>query len=227
MECAICLEEITEKEKAVLNCDHIYHQNCIRKNLNYNSSCPYCRKSIKEIIFKESKDDSLEHYIDLDSDLDITFNGYRIIETNCLEGKVAIPLFLEEGKLKTPVEISKFKDVTNYIEINNFYILISWIGEVIILFKDSYGCSVSSKDYKFMISLLYLTLKEYPKVRERYQLIATAVLYQYFKIIKIIQNLDNLTLKLIKENMLYVSLNQYTEKSLENILNFQDKILKN
>lgn len=74
MSCSICLEELYQpctqetpllknnsqsKNKVVqLSCGHSFHKGCIEPWLNRNSTCPYCRKFIKnniEIILKKQK----------------------------------------------------------------------------------------------------------------------------------------------------------------------------
>ena len=42
MECSICLENIKLKNRYILNCNHIFHRNCILY-VN-NQLCPLCRK---------------------------------------------------------------------------------------------------------------------------------------------------------------------------------------
>ena len=43
--CSICLEE--EKESIVkLNCDHLFHKDCIKGWLKRDMSCPNCRSNI-------------------------------------------------------------------------------------------------------------------------------------------------------------------------------------
>ena len=50
MVCAICCENLEEFDKVVkLNCNHIYHQDCINKwvkEKNLDPSCPMCREYI-------------------------------------------------------------------------------------------------------------------------------------------------------------------------------------
>ncbi|VVU95602.1 hypothetical protein CPAV1605_1354 [seawater metagenome] len=50
--CAICLDSLNKKHTIVkLNCDHIYHLECITKV--ENNLCPLCRKTIvKEDVCK-------------------------------------------------------------------------------------------------------------------------------------------------------------------------------
>lgn len=46
--CTICLED--EKEDLIkLNCNHIYHKDCIAKWISSNNSCPICRLSVLNI----------------------------------------------------------------------------------------------------------------------------------------------------------------------------------
>lgn len=57
MDCSICFENIDDKNKMSLACNHIYHKDCIegwinnslieRDIIKYNIkfTCPYCRKS--------------------------------------------------------------------------------------------------------------------------------------------------------------------------------------
>lgn len=44
-ECSICFENITNKNKIILICGHIYHKKCIKTWYNFkkNYSCPICR----------------------------------------------------------------------------------------------------------------------------------------------------------------------------------------
>lgn len=44
--CSICLEDFSEnKENIILECKHIYHEDCIIGWLNKDTSCPLCRSS--------------------------------------------------------------------------------------------------------------------------------------------------------------------------------------
>ncbi len=42
MECAICLENISNKF-FITYCSHIFHVNCINKCLEFKNNCPLCR----------------------------------------------------------------------------------------------------------------------------------------------------------------------------------------
>jgi len=43
-ECSICLEIFTNDEKIIkLNCDHIFHLDCIKLWIENNDTCPLCR----------------------------------------------------------------------------------------------------------------------------------------------------------------------------------------
>ena len=45
--CSICLEEFKEGEKIKnLNCNHIFHEECLLPWLNDNDYCPMCRQNI-------------------------------------------------------------------------------------------------------------------------------------------------------------------------------------
>ena len=55
MECAICLENISNKF-FITYCSHIFHVNCINKCLEFKNNCPLCRtllytKKRKDIFF--------------------------------------------------------------------------------------------------------------------------------------------------------------------------------
>ena len=43
--CSICLEDYQQNDKiSILKCDHIFHNECIKKWLNNNGTCPFCRE---------------------------------------------------------------------------------------------------------------------------------------------------------------------------------------
>ena len=45
--CPICLEQIDIKSNVYLTiCGHLFHNDCINKNLEYSNRCPTCRKII-------------------------------------------------------------------------------------------------------------------------------------------------------------------------------------
>lgn len=48
MDCQICMEEFKVGERVALsmNCDHVYHFECIRRWLLKKEDCPYCRQSM-------------------------------------------------------------------------------------------------------------------------------------------------------------------------------------
>lgn len=47
-DCTVCFVEINKGEKVVkLDCEHIFHRNCIDEWVKYKQECPNCRKEIK------------------------------------------------------------------------------------------------------------------------------------------------------------------------------------
>ena len=42
-ECSICLEQLNEKNIAVLYCGHYYHVECILDWSNQKNNCPMCK----------------------------------------------------------------------------------------------------------------------------------------------------------------------------------------
>ena len=44
--CSICLEKLKDDKCVILNCEHIYHKDCIKKWLKKNETCPNCRINI-------------------------------------------------------------------------------------------------------------------------------------------------------------------------------------
>ena len=47
-ECTICLLQYTEETKKATECQHIFHQECIDRWLQENSSCPLCRTCLQQ-----------------------------------------------------------------------------------------------------------------------------------------------------------------------------------
>ena len=46
-ECTICIEKYKKNDKIItLDCDHNFHENCIKEWLNNKNSCPNCRENI-------------------------------------------------------------------------------------------------------------------------------------------------------------------------------------
>ena len=47
--CIICFDDLEEKEIGrMINCEHIFHKECINQWLNVKQTCPCCRTSIKK-----------------------------------------------------------------------------------------------------------------------------------------------------------------------------------
>ena len=46
-ECIICLLNYTEETKKITECNHIFHQECLERWLQENTSCPLCRSELK------------------------------------------------------------------------------------------------------------------------------------------------------------------------------------
>ena len=46
--CAICLEELTIPciNSCITECDHVFHLNCLIRNIEHNTRCPICRKHL-------------------------------------------------------------------------------------------------------------------------------------------------------------------------------------
>lgn len=42
-DCSICLDQITYETHQMLECRHVFHEQCVREWLRTNASCPYCR----------------------------------------------------------------------------------------------------------------------------------------------------------------------------------------
>ena len=46
-ECSICLETYLKDDKiCILQCEHTFHEKCIKEWLKNNESCPNCRENI-------------------------------------------------------------------------------------------------------------------------------------------------------------------------------------
>jgi hypothetical protein len=55
--CIICqIDYMNDDEIIKLECDHIYHKECIHKWFTYNYICPYCRIPVGEYIIKIDED---------------------------------------------------------------------------------------------------------------------------------------------------------------------------
>jgi hypothetical protein len=53
MDCSICFDEIKEEDKKKINCNHVFHEECINKWFKRSHKCPLCRKSKFYISLKE------------------------------------------------------------------------------------------------------------------------------------------------------------------------------
>ncbi len=52
VECGICLNIIEKREKIILNCNHVFCENCIREWLTRKNSCPFCRTKVQMPIYQ-------------------------------------------------------------------------------------------------------------------------------------------------------------------------------
>ena len=46
VDCAICLEELKENNKIILECNHSFHLECIKEWFKNNNTCPFCRRIV-------------------------------------------------------------------------------------------------------------------------------------------------------------------------------------
>ena len=46
IECSICLEDVEVYRRKRLNCNHVFHYNCIKEWCKNNNTCPNCRENI-------------------------------------------------------------------------------------------------------------------------------------------------------------------------------------
>lgn len=63
--CSVCLDNIKENDKIILECNHVFHKDCIKKLNNF--ICPLCRsniniKKIFNINYKICDQNPLTHY---------------------------------------------------------------------------------------------------------------------------------------------------------------------
>jgi hypothetical protein len=92
-ECSICCEEIIQNEtgEVILSCSHSYHFICILKWYNsqcesdQQSSCPYCRRKVKDIEnipYDSDSDSSVDSESDCEDDLEEEDSGYEANESS-------------------------------------------------------------------------------------------------------------------------------------------------
>jgi len=46
IDCAICLEELNNNNKVILECMHSFHTECITEWFKNNNTCPFCRRTV-------------------------------------------------------------------------------------------------------------------------------------------------------------------------------------
>ena len=58
MECVICLNEINKDEK-VLDCNHVFHKECIEKWMKEKTECPICRVDVEEYRLETNENEEI------------------------------------------------------------------------------------------------------------------------------------------------------------------------
>ena len=46
MDCSICFDEIKEEDKKKINCNHVFHKDCLSPWLVNENTCPLCRQTV-------------------------------------------------------------------------------------------------------------------------------------------------------------------------------------
>ena len=91
--CSICFEDIKENNRAVTNCNHVFHLHCLIKNAKTNTStgdkCPVCRKNL---LFKNDNNESCEDPQTRDIFTDILGMGSNIFNSYINEMTGILPL---------------------------------------------------------------------------------------------------------------------------------------
>lgn len=72
-ECSICLEYTTEEDFVILNCKHIFHEECIR--VWTKGTCPMCRETYSE---NNSSDKVTQQQFYYGTIPDVAFSGSEI-----------------------------------------------------------------------------------------------------------------------------------------------------
>ncbi|XAR57403.1 hypothetical protein NMG60_11025535 [Bertholletia excelsa] len=81
-QCAVCLNDFQQEEnlRAIPNCSHLFHIDCIDVWLQQNENCPLCRTSIStppQMIFRDSPDRSMGNFGDESEDFVVIELGER------------------------------------------------------------------------------------------------------------------------------------------------------
>jgi hypothetical protein len=61
-ECSICLDKITNNNKKVLTCSHIFHRDCVNTWLQESANCPLCRTPQRRVIENDITIEDLDNY---------------------------------------------------------------------------------------------------------------------------------------------------------------------
>lgn len=198
-ECSICLEKIENKDKTVLSCKHVFHRDCIMKSIDYNNKCPYCRSFIEEIIFKTDEPYSIDKYLRVLENNNILFTGYRI---ESYKNKVLkIPLFIENGTKKEPIDLSIFLDFKDKISRENLNKFYSWSLSVINFLNKKPELVFYHNDNIFLLEIFYETLKKFSNEKdfeENYKIIFFSVLYSYYTTKKVVGDIKEIDLLSIR-----------------------------
>ena len=122
-ECIICLEKMYDETNILndtklylLECNHIYHNNCIIKWINKNNTCPTCRKMIKndDDYDNETSSSNTDHSDEIDEEPNVEELQNRIV---ILYSNL---LYVNDLFINNPQNVVQFKEeIANYTRIAN------------------------------------------------------------------------------------------------------------
>lgn len=79
--CPVCFDDVQFSSRHVTNCNHVFHQECIRKWFETSDECPICRSAQMNdpfVIFKHSIRESITNtYMDAIRSLEEDVTRYR------------------------------------------------------------------------------------------------------------------------------------------------------
>ncbi len=148
--CVICIDniDITDLDISKIDCNHIFHKNCIDEWLNINKKCPICIQEIQNYKSSFIKDENVQTILNISNTSNTSENMYTCCLSYCM-CVIFIPLIII-----SIVNLLFMPMIYNFI--NKYYYSGEIINNTCVNYTSINNADIFHSEYSYIINLVYI-----------------------------------------------------------------------